>query len=361
MSPQLLAGRVLTPAGMIGPAAVTIEGGLITGVAPVADAPDVIVAPGFVDLQVNGMDDVDVATAEDQGWDRLDALLLASGVTTWFPTLPTLAPERYPDALAGIAAAAARLGRRPAIGGAHLEGPFLARAGAHPPEHLRAFDADWLASLPPIVRLVTVAPELVGAPAVIAALVERDITVSVGHTDASAAEVRCAALAGATLATHLFNVMPPISARAPGAAGAVLVDDRITACVIADLAHVHPELLALAFRAKPGRIALVTDAVAWRGVPSTAYDGVVPRRPDGTIAGSTLTLDRAVANVVRAAGVDVAEALRAASTVPAAALGLHDRGTIAVGRRADLVVLGPALDVRQTWIAGQLAHGAPTA
>jgi N-acetylglucosamine-6-phosphate deacetylase len=152
--------------------------------------------------------------------------------------------------------------------------------------------------------------------------------------------------------------MPPLHHREPGLVGAALTDDRVVAGLIADLVHVHPTAINVAFRAKPGRIALVTDAVAWRGARigriEIVHDGTAPRLPDGTLAGSSLTMDRAIRNVVDAAGIDVADALCAATSTPAGVLDLPDRGRIAPGARADLVLLGADdLAVRTVWSGGR--------
>jgi N-acetylglucosamine-6-phosphate deacetylase len=362
---ELGATRVLTPEGLVGPAVVALDGDRITRIEPTgAPVPDRTLAPGFVDLQVNGMEDVDVATADDAGWKRLDAHLVATGVTSWCPTLVSAPPEAYPRRLERVAEAAARpADGRPHVAGAHLEGPFLGGCpGAHPPELLRPIDLGWLAALPAVVRLVTLAPELDGAVEAVRLLTGRGVAVALGHTSAAADQVAAAAAAGARMVTHLYNGMVPFHHRDPGAVGAALRDDRLTACLIADLVHVHPTALALAFRAKPaGRVALVTDAIAWRA-PAHAgqvvhlVDGV-PRLADGTLAGSALSMPEAVANVVHHAGVPLAEGLWAASTAPADALGLEDRGRIVPGARADVVALGPDLAVEGTWIGGRQVHG----
>ena len=350
---RIAATRVLTPDGLVGPAAVVVEDGRIAAVESVADAPDVVLAPGFVDLQVNGVDDLDVAAARtSDDWDRFEQLLFPTGVTTWCPTLVT-AP------LDDMAARVARIPVRDSVAGAHLEGPFLGgKPGAHPPHLLRPLDLEWLAALPPTVRLGTIAPELDGAVDATRALVARGITVSLGHSSATLEEVLACVDAGARMVTHLFNGMPALHHREPGIVGAALTDDRIVAGLIADLVHVHPTAIAVAFRAKPRRIALVTDAVAWRGARigriEIVHDGTAPRLPDGTLAGSSLTMDQAVRNVVDHAGIAVEDALVAASTTPAAVLGLADRGRLAPGARADLVALDPDdLTVRAVWFGGR--------
>lgn len=363
MAERLPAARVLAPDGLVGPAAVVLDGGRVTGVEPVTGTvPDRTLAPGFVDLQVNGLDDVDVADAGGR-WPRLDALLAAGGVTTWCPTLVTAPLDDYPDRLTAIAAAADRSAAgRPAIAGAHLEGPFLGgRPGAHPVDLLRPLDLDWLAALPEVVRLVTLAPELAGAPDAVRLLRRKGVAVSLGHSAATPGQVGACVEAGATLVTHLFNGMPPLHHRDPGLAGTALLDDRLTACVIGDGVHVAPAAVALAFRCKPaGRVALVSDAIAWRrpvhaGAAVTLVDGAA-RLADGTLAGSAVTLDAAVRTAV-AGGVALADALVAASATPAGAIGCTDRGRLVPGARADLVALDPDLAVAGTWVAGEQVHG----
>ena len=349
---RIAAARVLTPDGLVGPAAVSVDGDRIISVEPISDAPAVVLAPGFVDAQVNGVEDLDVAAASgERDWDRFDAMLRPTGVTTWCPTLVT-AP------LEDMAARLARIPVRDGIAGAHLEGPFLGgKPGAHPPEHLRPLDHRWLSALPPTVRLVTLAPELERAVDATRALVARGITVSLGHSSATLEQVRACVDAGARMVTHLFNGMPPLHHREPGMVGAALSDERLVAGLIADLVHVHPTAIAIAFHAKPRRIALVTDAVAWRGARvgriAIVHDGTAPRLPDGTLAGSSLTMDAAIRNVVGAAGVSLEDALWAATTTPADLLGLVDRGRITPGARADLVALdADDLEVGSVWFGG---------
>jgi N-acetylglucosamine-6-phosphate deacetylase len=355
----------VTPEGVTPPAAVEVEEGRIVAVRPfAADAPDLTLVPGFVDLQVNGMGPVDVAAADGDDWDELDRRLVASGVTAWCPTLVTAPLDAYAAPLDRIAGAARRSGPAPTILGAHLEGPFLGRAaGAHRRQHIQPLDRDWLAALPDIVTLITLAPEIDGAAEGIGALVERGVTVALGHSAATYDESVAAAAAGARLVTHLFNGMAGLHHREPGLPGAALSDDRLAVSLIADLVHVHPAGLTLTFRAKgPGRVVLVTDAVAVEAADlvelGVRFDGVAPRLADGTLAGSALTMDEAVRNVVLHAGISLEDAVRAAATTPADVVGASDRGRIAPGCRADLVALDADLRVVATWIGGEQAFGA---
>lgn len=362
----VLAGsRVVTPTGILAPGVVELDGERIVSVGPTTGlVPDRTLVPGYVDLQVNGVDDVDVATADAAGWERLDALVAAQGTTTWLPTLVTAPLDHYPARLTGIADAAARGGERPRIAGVHLEGPFLgSRPGAHRVEHVVAPDPEWLEHLDPVVSLVTLGAEHPETGATIKALARRHVLVAIGHTGATHDATRAAVDAGARLVTHAFNAMSPLHHREPGVVGAALTDDRVAVSLIADLVHVHPAALQIAFRCKPdGRIVLVTDAVAWRagraGEIRLSVRHGAPQLADGTLAGSALTMDAAVANVVGAVGVALDRAVRAASSTPAALLGLADRGALVPGRLADLAALDPvSLRCTETWVGGAQVHG----
>ncbi len=328
------------------------------------DLGDCVLAPGFIDLQINGVADVDFSTATPEQWVRACDVLAQHGVTAICPTFVTAPLATYDDMLtnADVARKAAVADpSAPAIVGVHLEGPFLGGApGAHPIELLRAADADWLAQQvhahPDLVRIVTLAPEADPDFATIRMLHTAGVLIALGHSTASYDVAVAATDAGASLVTHLFNGMGPLHHREPGLAGAALDDDRLTPTLIADLVHVHAAALRLAIARKPN-IALVSDAVA-------TSDGNAGRdavwMPDGRLAGATALLDRAVANVV-GLGIAIERAITMASTIPAALLGLHDRGRIVAGARADLVALdATSLAVRSTWIAGaQVGHRSP--
>lgn len=359
------AARVLGPQGWTGPARIAVADGRIVSVDNVrrvqGAAGDRVLVPGFVDLQVNGIGSLSVAHAEGSDWEILDRRLLEQGVTAWCPTLITMPLGAYAAPLHRIAFAATRPpDGRPAIIGAHLEGPFLgARPGAHPSQHIVPIDRAWLDALPEIVRLVTLAPEQRDATLAIERLVDRGVVVSIGHTSADADAVHAAIEAGAAMATHLFNAMSGLDHRAPGVAAEVLApldpDHTIAASLIADGVHVHPSMLRLAFRMLRDRAVLVTDAVAWQAARPGARELVIadgaPRLADGTLAGSCLTMDRAI-RVCVDAGIELADACRAAGPSPAAVMRLVDRDAVRVGARADLVALDGRLDVEQTWRLG---------
>ena len=350
------AATVLTPAGPLEDAEVVVDGGVITELRPATGPPaHAVLAPGFVDLQVNGIGPVDVAAAAGDDWDVLDRALLAQGVTTWCPTLVSAPAAALKASLARVAAAMGRPpASRPAIAGAHVEGPFLTVPGAHDPAALRPeVDAAWLGALGPVVRIVTLAPELPGALDAVAALTTAGVLVSLGHSACTAETAVAAADAGARLVTHFGNAMGTLHQRAPGLVGAALADERLAVSVVADLVHVHALFVRAAFAAKGAtRVVLVTDAVA-----TGAWDEEPPRLADGTLAGSVLHMDGALSNVVTHCAVSLSDAVSAASTTPARLLGLADRGAIEPGRRADLVALDGvgtgAWRVSAVWVQGQ--------
>ena len=337
----------LLPEGLSGPVVVEADDGVITAVETTSGpVDDVVLSPGFVDLQVNGGADVAVAGAVGDDWDRLGAWLARGGTTTWFPTVITTDADSQSAHLAEIAAARTRAPGGPDIGGAHLEGPMLgSRPGAHPVELVRAVSAGEVEALPDVVRIVTLGPEQATAGEIVDAFVRRGCLVSLGHTAATDDELEAAQAAGASMVTHLYNGMPPFHHRAPGPVGWALTTPEIAVSLIADGHHVADRAIALAFAAKvDGRVVLVSDAV-----PGPA--GGPYRLEDGTLGGSTIRLSEAVRRVV-ATGVPLERALFAAATAPARLVGAADRGVIAPGHRADLVTLSDGLDVEATWAAG---------
>jgi N-acetylglucosamine-6-phosphate deacetylase len=333
--------------------------------------------PGFVDLQCNGGVGVDLATEPERLWE-VAAALPRWGVTAWLPTIitaPAAVRARALEALrtgppaAPVDAAAGRPFAVPL--GLHLEGPFLAtdRRGAHPSSLLRPPDAGLVAAegwtRDAGVAMVTLAPELPGALDVVHALAAAGIVVSAGHSSATAEQASAAIDAGTTWVTHLFNAMAPLHHRDPGLVGVALTDERVRVGAIADGVHLHPTTVALVARALGDRLCLVTDAVAALGMPVgavalgameafAASDGV--RLADGTLAGSDLSLDRAVRNLVAFAGVSLREAVAAVTSAPAAVLGLADRGVIAPGAVGDVVLLDAGGEVVATVVGGRVAH-----
>jgi N-acetylglucosamine-6-phosphate deacetylase len=326
---------------------VTCRDGLIlaTGVGPApadaVDLGDALLAPGFVDLQVNGTGNVDFASSSvDEIVAAVDAMA-ARGTTSALLTLCSAPLDAYDAMLQRMTEV--RAARPGVVLGVHLEGPFLGGApGAHPRAVLCHTDLPWVEHLcdtyGDLIRLVTLAPEADPDLQATRLLVERGVVVALGHSTIDYDGALAAAAAGASLVTHLFNGMAPMHHRAPGLAGAALDDKALVPSLIADFVHVHPAMVKLALDARPDAV-LVTDAVRTDQT----------HLADGTLAGSTLTMDVAVRNVV-SLGIAPALAVRHATANPARVLPMKDRGRIAPGARADLVGLDPdTLEVRQVF------------
>lgn len=337
------------------------------------DFGDAILAPGFFDIHIHGGAGLDLMRAQPADLSRLGTFLSSHGVTSYFPTtvaapLDTTyaALERLADAIEAPANGD-RVQARPL--GIHLEGPFLShkRRGVHPPEYLvnptvEVFDRMWQAARGQ-VRMMTIAPEIPGAIEVITEAARRNVCVSIGHSDAEMPIAKDAVKAGARHATHTFNAMRPLDHREPGIIGEVLSDDRITADLIADGIHVSPEVVKVFLQAKgPERAVLITDAISATGMPDGRYQ-LGPIQVDvkdgkctsnGSLAGSVLTMDRAVRNVTRFSNWTLREAVRAATLNPAQAVGLSAKqGSLTPGSNADFVVMNPAGDVLKTIVAGR--------
>ena len=376
----LAGGRIVTPGGVLSPGWIRLAGPLIDAVGsggardqPALDLRGQWVLPGFVDMHVHGGGGASFTEGTDSEARKAAEFHRAHGSTTMLASLVT-APLAELEARAAMLAGLADDG---IIAGLHLEGPFLspARRGAQDPRHMLAPDVAVFERLHAAarghLRVITLAPELPGAARVIEAATRAGVTVAAGHTDATADVTLAAVDAGATHATHLFNGMRPLHHREPGAAGALLDRDEVTCEVIADGVHLHDIAIRLAARVKgPGRLVLVSDAMAAAGMPDGRYrlgsmrvtvaggvarlledpahpgDSAQPGDPAkvgptatvGAIAGSTATLAGVVRHAI-AAGLPVPDVAAAASTTPARVLGIgHRTGALSPGLAADLVV-----------------------
>jgi N-acetylglucosamine-6-phosphate deacetylase len=341
--------------------------------ARLVDLGDAVLAPGFIDLHIHGGAGHDVMENDDASLPAVETLIACHGVTAYFPTTVTAsldytlaALERLASAIEEPAAREKSSRARPL--GIHLEGPFIshARRGVHPPQDLLApslakFERLWQAARGHI-KMMTIAPELEGAAEVIAEASRRGVCVSLGHSDADMAATRAGVLAGARHATHTFNAMRPLDHREPGILGEVLTNPRMSADIIADGIHVNPTMVKLFLAAKgQANAILITDSISATGMPDGRYhlgsfdvevkDGRC--LADGKLAGSVLTMDRAIRNVMRFAGWDLQQAIRLATGNPARVAGL-DRGKLETGCHADIVVLSPHGEVRQTIVAGAI-------
>jgi N-acetylglucosamine-6-phosphate deacetylase len=356
----------------LGVGAALVEGRLVPGDVEIADGQvaavglgspngNGIAAPGFVDLQVNGFAGVDFFSADSEGYRKAGKALLECGVTAYQPTFIT-SPE---DELTAALHEVPQNGSAPRIIGAHLEGPFIApeRLGTHPAESRRDPDSDLLERLLAAgpVSHVTLAPELKGAYELMELLRRRGVTVSCGHSNATAAEAHAAFARGAKTVTHIFNAMRPVAAREPGLAGAALFSRDVVVQVILDGVHLADDTARLVWQAASGRVALVTDSIAAAGAGDGIYtlagvdvgvENGVARRADSVLAGSTVPMIEAVRNLV-ALGAPVDAALSAATEVPARIAGRPELATLKPGARADLVVLDDELEIVRVLVDGE--------
>jgi N-acetylglucosamine-6-phosphate deacetylase len=382
----LTASRLYTPLDCVEQALVLIDGDTIVEAtsralcevpsgAKTIDFCEAILAPGFVDIHIHGGAGHDVMNDDSSGLAAMERLLAKHGVTSYFPTTVTAPVDQTCSALERLAAAIERPGdkSRPQPSGIHLEGPFIShlRRGVHPTADLlrptiEMFDRFWQAARGHI-RMMTIAPEPEGATEVIVEAARRGVCVSLGHSNADLDTARAGIAAGARHCTHGFNAMRPMDHREPGIVGAMLTDPRLSADIIADGIHLDPVVVKLFLTAKgPDSSVLITDATAATGMPDGRYRlgtfevEVKNGRcmANGKLAGSVLTMDRAVRNVMQFADWDLQQALRPASLNPARVAGLVGRGKIEPGARADIVVLSFSGEVEATIVGGAVAEAA---
>lgn len=378
------ATTLMTPSETVEDAIILVDDGKIIEIAANAaralpaevralDFDDGVVAPGYFDLHIHGSAGFDVMDDKSGALTAIERLLGRHGVTAYYPTTVTAPLDATLRALERLANAIessntdehAGRGARPL--GIHLEGPFIshARRGVHPAENLlppklETFERFWQASRGH-VRMMTIAPELDGAEEVISEAARRGVCVSLGHSDADLAQTARGIDAGARHATHTFNAMRPLDHRGPGILGAVLTDNRLSADIIVDGVHLDPVIVKLVATAKgPEKTVLITDGLAATGMPEGRYrlgsfefevkDGKC--LANGTLAGSVLTMDKAVRNLARFAGWSLSQAVAAGSRNPARVAGCANKGVLAAGADADFVVLNAAGEVLRTFVGG---------
>lgn len=385
-------GDVYTPDGVIPDGAVLVDGTRIRDVGPrtqvvqrlagvTAARPELdvgggIIVPGFIDLQVNGAGGRLLSEEPTVEIVKImSGALPRFGCTSFLPTIVTSSTARTVEALQAVEGARVDRNGGARVLGAHVEGPFInpERRGVHLRELIRPPSIEelhrFLSEGSKRIIILTLAPEMPGASELISEARRLGLTVSIGHSNASYDEVACAAALGATMATHLFNAMAPLGSREPGTVGGVMQLDGLVAGLIADAIHVHPASLSLAARTKgPGGIFLVSDAMSPIGTDMTEFqlngrrvvvkDGQC-RTEDGTLAGSVLTMDGAVRTMHFQAGVPLADVIRMATLTPAQSIGIADsKGSLEIGKDADVVVLAPDLTVQATVVEGDLDYTA---
>ncbi len=388
MPTVLLARQLLTPLERIADAALVMEDGIIAAVGPreavtvpagaqTIDFGDSILAPGMIDIHVHGGAGHDVMEGSSEALEAIERLMVRHGVTSYCPTTVTAPMDETLQALVDLAAA---MEEREHCGsadpsrarplGVHLEGPFLshARRGVHPSMHLQPpsreiFDRMWDAAAGR-VRILTIAPELEGALDLISDASRRGVCVSIGHSNATLAQANAGIKAGARHATHTFNAMRRLEHRDAGLLGAILTDRAVTADIIADGLHVEPVVVDLFLRAKgvDGAV-LITDGISATGMPDGTYrlgsfevevrDGRCESH--GKLAGSVLTLDKAVRNAMAFAKISLQNSIQMATLNPARVLGMEGhKGSLRAGADADIAVFSPGGEVLQTIVGGML-------
>jgi N-acetylglucosamine-6-phosphate deacetylase len=370
-------GTILTPSESLTDHGLVIDGSRIASIQPgtidllssgdrVIDASGCWVIPGLIDLHIHGANGHDTMDATPEAIQELGRFLARRGVTSYLPTTVTADREHLQRAIDNVARCP-----QPSDGarhmGVHLEGPYLDpnHRGAQSAQHLRLPDPveydRWLSSA--AVRLITIAPELEGISDLVLKGQEAGVVFAAGHTGASLEQMRIAAEAGVDQATHVFNGMPPLHHRAPGAVGAILTDERFTVHLIVDGVHLHPEVVSLVVALKgPGRTILMSDAIRAAGLGEGPHrlgdqtihvEGGVSRTTEGGLAGATVCLDEALRNAVAYTGRPINDCVAMATSTPAAVMGWGSKGNLSPGADADIVILDAEMRVRSTLVAGE--------
>jgi len=377
----IINGNILLPDGEVKGRALAFEGGKIAGIvdAPPAgadtiDAAGGVIAPGLVDVHIHGFMGWDASNGSAEELRAMSQRLAGWGTTSWLPTTMTLDWPVLEKCFSAI-----RVARDASIQedwngaqvlGCHAEGPFISskKKGAQSESSIQSPDIEKLRPWMDVVRLMTVAPEVEGALPFIREAARLGVTLSMGHTDATAAQALSGVEAGITHATHTFNAMSPMSHREPGAVGAALSDGHVYCELIADTFHVNPLLFGIMARQKGDHLVLITDSIQVAHLPdgphdqsgqTVVVDGIRCRFPDGTIAGSSLTLDMAVRNFRKYTGLPLYEVVNMASLYPARSIGADDRkGSLEPGKDADILIADGDFNIRQTFIRGRQVYEA---
>ena len=369
-------GVILLPTGEATGKSLAFENGRIVGIvdgacqgAEVIDAAGGYVAPGLVDVHCHGFMGWDASNGDVGELKSMSRQMAKWGVTAWLPTTMTLKWPALERCFAAIRQAqgdsldAAWAGAQ--VLGCHAEGPFISarKKGAQDGAAIQRPDFEKLRPWTDVVRLMTVAPEVEGALPFIRQATQGGVRVSMGHTAATAREALAGIDAGADHATHTFNAMPPLDHRDPGAVGAALTDGRVYCELIADTFHVDPMLYALMARQKGDRLVLITDSIREAHLPDGPYErdgqtiivsGIRLRFPNGTIAGSALTMDRAVRNFREHTGLPLHEVVNMASLYPARSVGADGaKGSLEAGKDADIIIADRDFNVQRTFVRGE--------
>ncbi len=380
----ILNGKIVTPFKIVGDEAIYIRNGKIIDIknekdidftkeADIIDASDKYIVPGFIDIHMHGGGGFDAMDGNAEAIKKIAVAHSRFGTTAFLPTTMTMSRDKIIQSLKGIRKAYEEGNTAAEILGIHMEGPYIniSRKGAQKEEDIKKASVEEFLEFEKVsgnlIRIITMAPEMPGAIDFIKWLHKKGIIISIGHTEATYEEVQESIRAGASHVTHTFNAMSGLNHRKPGVAGAALTSPELMIEMIADGIHLHPAVMKILVRTKEmGKIILITDAMRAAGMPDGLYelggqevkvaDGQA-RLNDGTLAGSILTLDKAVRNMVDLVGVSLPEAVKMATINPAKRLGIEDRkGSIEVGKDADIVILDKKLEVDTTIVKGRVVY-----
>ena len=372
----ILNGRIVTPTEVLEGKAILFDEKIraITEEVPdgcdVIDAAGSLVAPGLVDIHIHGYVGEDTCDGDPEGLERMAKAITANGVTSFCPTTMTVAKSQIEKAFDSARELKAKAGYHGAnVLGINCEGPFInpSKKGAQAEEHILPPDGKFIVDNADIIKLVTIAPEMPGAIDAIKYITgNSDVLVSTGHTGATFEEANAGIEAGVRHTTHLFNAMTPLMHRNPGVVGSALSHDEVSCEMICDTFHVNRGLFGLVAKIKGDKLCLITDCMRAGGMPDGKYDlggqdvyvkGIQCLLEDGTIAGSVLRLNRAVQNVYENTDLGIAKSFAAASLNPATAIHEEERkGSLEVGKDADIIIVNDNFDIIKTIIGGTIRY-----
>jgi len=382
----IINGTIITPFHLVSGKAIIVEKGRIREIvneeelntatltgAEVIEGKDKFIVPGYIDIHVHGGGGSDVMDGDYEAINQIAIAHSHFGTTSFLPTTMTMSKDKIIRSLRSICGAVKKGTEGAEILGIHMEGPYInpEKKGAQKEEDIKKISIEEFLEFNQasgnLIRLVTIAPEMPGAIGLIKYLYKQGIIASVGHTNATYVQVQAGIQAGLSHVTHAFNAMRELHHREPGVVGAALTSPELTVEVIADGIHIHPIVLKILTKIKEGeKIVLITDAMRAAGIKEGTYDlggqEVIvakgqARLKDGTLAGSVLTMDKAVKNMVNKVGIQLPKAIQMASFNPARSIGIDDKkGSLEPGKDADIVILNKNLETELTIVAGKIVY-----
>ena len=382
----IINGTIITPFHLVSGKAIIVEKGRIREIvneeelstatltgAEVIEGKDKFIVPGYIDIHVHGGGGSDVMDGDYEAINQVAIAHSHFGTTSFLPTTMTMSKDKIIRSLLSICEAVKKGTAGAEILGIHMEGPYInpEKKGAQKEDDIKKISIEGFLEFNQasgnLIRLVTIAPEMLGAIGLIKYLYKQGIIVSVGHTNATYVQTQAGIQAGLSHVTHVFNAMRELHHREPGVVGAALTSPELTVEVIADGIHIHPIVLKILTKIKEGeKIVLITDAMRAAGLKDGTYDlggqEVImakgqARLKDGTLASSVLTMDKAVKNMVNKVGIQLPKAIQMASFNPAKSIGIDDKkGSLEPGKDADIVILNKNLETELSIVAGKIVY-----